>query len=68
MERTKPIDVTIHRNRLTLFVGSTTKTTSTEKQQLKSIKSDVELLSRLYISPQTRDGNLEDFFQHENQA
>jgi hypothetical protein len=32
------------------------------------MKSDVELFSRLYISCQTRDGNLEDFFRHENQA
>ena len=32
------------------------------------MKNDVELFSRLYISCQTRDGNLEDFFQHENQA
>ena len=29
---------------------------------------DVELFSRLYISCQTRNGNLEDVFQHENQA
>ena len=33
MERTKPVDDTIHRNRLTLFVGSTTKTASKEKHQ-----------------------------------
>jgi len=52
----------------TLFVGSTTKMASKEKQQLTSMKSDVELFSRLYISCQTRDGNLKDFFQHENQA
>ena len=50
VERTKPIDDTIHRNRLKLFVGSTTKTASKEKQQQTSMKSDVELFSRLYIS------------------
>ena len=32
------------------------------------MKSDVELFSRLYITCQTRDGNLEDFLQRENQA
>ena len=68
MEITKPIDDTIHRSRLKLFVGSSTKTASKEKQQLTLMKSDVELLSRLYITCQTRDGNLEDFFQQENQA
>ena len=66
VERTKPIDDTIHRNRLKLFVGSRTKTASKEKQQLKLTKSDVELFSRLYITCQKRDGNLEDFFQQEN--
>ena len=68
MERTKPIDDTIHRNWLKLFVGSRTKRASKEKQQLTLVKSDVELFSPLYITCQTRDGNLEDFFQHENQA
>ena len=46
VERTKPIDDTIHRNRLKLFVGSRTKTASKEKQQLTLVKSDVQLLSR----------------------
>ena len=68
VERTKPIDDTIHRNRLKLFVGSRTKTASKKKQQLTLMKNDVELFSRLYITCQTRDGNLEDFFQQENQA
>jgi len=56
VERTKPIDDTIHRNRLKLFVGSKTKMASKEKQQLKSMKSDVELFSRLHISCQTWRG------------
>ena len=68
VERTKAIDDTIHRKRLKLFVGSTTKTAHKEKQQLTSMKSDVQVFSRLYISCQTIDGNLEVFFQHENQA
>ena len=64
----KDIDDTIHRNLLKMFVGSTTNTASKEKHQLTSIKRDVELFSWLYISCQTRDGNLEDFFQQKNQA
>lgn len=35
---------------------------------MASLKSDVGLFSRLYIECQTRDGNLEEFFRHENQA
>jgi len=68
VEKTKPIDHIIQCKWWKQFVGSTTKTSSKEKQQLTSMKHDVELFSRLYISCQTRDGNLEDFFQHEKQA
>ena len=67
IDRTKSIDETIHRNKLPLF-GTSTRTASKGKQQLTSLKNDVELFSRLYISCQTRDGNLEEFFRHENQA
>ncbi|KAK3737278.1 hypothetical protein QZH41_007347 [Actinostola sp. cb2023] len=42
--------------------------TSKTKQQLSSVKSDCSLFSRLYISCQTRDGNLDEFFKHENQG
>ena len=35
---------------------------------MASLKSDVGLFSRLYIGCQTREGNLEEFFCHENQA
>ena len=48
VERTKPIDDTMHRNRLKLFIGSTTKMASKKKQQLTSMKSDVELFSTLH--------------------
>ena len=68
LERTKSINDAIHRNKLKLFSSSTTKTVSKGKLQLKSLKNDMELFSRLYIGCQTRDGNLEEFFRHENQA
>ena len=32
------------------------------------MKRDCSLFSRLYIACQTRDGNLDDFFKHENQG
>ena len=67
LDRTKSIDETIHHNKLPLF-GTSTLTASKGKQQRTSLKNDVELFSQLYISSQTRDGNLEEFFRHENQA
>ena len=67
IHRTKSIDDTIHRNKLPLF-GTPASKESKGKQQLNSLKCDVELFSRLYIGCQTRDGNLDEFFRHENQA
>ncbi len=66
-DRTKLLDDTIHRNKLPLFCTATRKVPK-GKQQLTSLKSDVQLFSRLYIGCQTRDGNLDEFFRHENQA
>ena len=65
IDRTKSIYDTIHRNKLPLF---STPASSKGKQQLNSLKCDVELFSRLYIGCQTRDSNLDEFFRHENQA
>ena len=35
---------------------------------MSSLKNDCSLFSRLYIASQTRHGDLDAFFQHENQA
>ena len=68
IERSSSIADVIHRNNLKLFGCATKRKASKTKQQLTSLKYDVGLFSRLYISCQTRDGNLEEFFRHENQA
>ena len=38
-----------------------------DKQKVAALKNDCALFSRLYIACQSRDGNLEEFFKHENQ-
>ena len=68
VERSKSIDDMIYHNKLKLFGSATKKNVNKGKQQLTSLKSDVRLFSWLYIGCQTRDGNLEEFFHHENQA
>ena len=68
IERAKPIDGVIHRNKLKLFRSTTRAAAGKGKQQVASLKMDVDLFSRLYIGCQTRDGNLGEFFRHENQA
>ena len=38
------------------------------KENLKAAKANISLFSRLFIACQTRDGDLETFFEHENQT
>ena len=64
VERRKPIQDTIHRNKLKIFSQSASKPLGKNKLQLKSLKNDVDLFSRLYIGCQNWDGNLEESFQH----
>jgi len=68
LDRTKAVDDPISRNKLKVFSTSTPRSQSKNQQQLASIKNDCELFARLYIGCQTRDGNLEEFFRHENQT
>ena len=66
-ERTKPIGTAIKRNSLPLF--STTKhKVRSSTYKIKAIKNDVGLFSRLYISTQQHEGDLDEFFAHENHA
>ena len=67
VERTRPITHPIKRNKLPLFSRPTTKTVSKKQAQVSALKDDCSLFSRLYISCQTREGDLGDFFRHENQ-
>lgn len=68
IERTIPVSDTITKNSLALFSRPATRTPSKATQMIASLKSDCALFSRLYIACQTRDGDLENFFQHENHA
>ena len=64
----KSISDTISKNKLPLFNRPPPKAQSKEKLQVSSLRNDCALFSRLYIACQTRDGNLDEFFKHENQA
>ena len=44
------------------------KPQSNVKSTVAALRNDCSLFSRLYIACQSRDGNLEQFFTHENQA
>lgn len=50
------------------MVSSLQKKLTRAAKQLSSIKKDCSIFSRLYISCQTRDGDLDEFFKYENQG
>lgn len=66
LNNTKSMYEPISRNKIHLFKTPTSKISKTS-QKLSSLKNDCSLFSRLYISCQTRDGDLDNFFKHENQ-
>jgi len=59
---------TILTNNLPLFSRPPVKIKSKLNAPLVALKSDCGLVSRLFISCQTRDGDIDNFFFHENQA
>lgn len=63
----KALTDTIKRNKLPLF-GTTENTNPKARTQIAALKNDCNLFARLYIACQAREGNLEDFFRHENHA
>ena len=62
------MDSSIAQDKMIVFGNAAVRRVSKTKQQLISLKQDMQLFSRLYIACQSRDGNLDEFFQHENQA
>ena len=66
-ERTISIHDTISKNTLPLFKRQQPKQISKASLKLTAVTSD-HLFSHLYIASQQRDGDLEQFFKHENQS
>ncbi|CAC5423562.1 unnamed protein product [Mytilus coruscus] len=64
IKRTVPIFEPIKKNRMTLLRTTNGKTVSAMTEKISILKSDVSLFSRLYISCQTRGGDLEDLFEN----
>lgn len=55
----------ISKNNISLFKSKSKKSTSKSQAKMSNMKSNVELFSRMYISCQARDGDLDTFFEHE---
>ena len=68
LNREVPITDPIPKNGYLFFIQKKARTSSKVEEKLKMAKSDVALSSRLFISFQARQGDLEQFFVHENQS
>jgi hypothetical protein len=68
LKKTKPLSDPIKRNNLVLISGAKGKKKNARSYKMSALKNDCRLFSRLYIACQTRNGGLDDFFNHENQA
>ena len=58
----------IKKNSFRLFKNSTTKVTRKKTKEIKALQNNVVLFGQLYISVQTRDHDLHEFFEHEIQS
>ena len=68
VNQTKPITDPTNINNLPLFSRPPVREKSRAQLQRSSLKNDCSLFSRLYIASQIRSGDLDQFFQHENEA
>ncbi|VDI60596.1 Hypothetical predicted protein [Mytilus galloprovincialis] len=69
VDRTTSVFDKINRNKLPLIqTPPPAMKTSTADHKLITLKENCSLFSRLYIGCQSRDGNLDNFFRHENHA
>ena len=66
IDRTQPIHGKIKKNNFALFKTPPKKLKSKMAEQTVELKSDYSLFSRLFIACQVREGDLEEFFAHEN--
>ncbi len=62
----KPITEVIPRNKFLGFRSLVSKRSSSQQSQIQSLKSDNRLFSEMYIATQQRQGDMTEFFSHEN--
>jgi len=68
VSQTKPMSDPIKKNNLPLFSPPPVREKTKSQLQETYLRNDGSLFSWLYIASQVRNGNLNEFFQHENQA
>ena len=59
---------TVHNNNLPLLTSKSGKKPTKSTSKICNLQNDVHLFSRMYISCQTRDSDMDAFFEYENHA
>ena len=67
-ERKRSIHEPIKLNKPALFRKPSPKIKSKQGKKIKALENNVSLFGQLYISMQSREGDLEEFFSHEVQS
>lgn len=67
IKQSQPISAPLQINKLPLFSSQKSRPKPVIKGAFSLLKNDCSFFSRLYIACQSRSGNLEEFFKHENQ-
>ena len=62
----KSLYIVVHKNNLKLFSSKNKIVTSKTKLESLTLRERVKLYANLYVGCQSRQGNLDDFFRHEN--
>ena len=58
----------IKQNKLYVFNRPTTRKATPHSNEISTLKKSCQLFSQLYIACQVRDGNIDEFFRHENNS
>ena len=62
----KPKSDTIVKSNIATFAKKGIKVKSNDQSNIQSLEADGKMFANLYISMQTRKGNIAEFFKHEN--
>ena len=68
VQRSESLFKPLKRNKLVLFSCPKRVVKSNDKQEIASLKKTCALFSRMYVSCQVCEGNIDEFFCHENQG
>ena len=58
----------INKNKFAIFTQPFKPNKVSNKMEITTLKKSYQLFSRLYMACQVRDGNLDEFFSHENDS